>query len=200
MTAKRTVVTPVADEIAFSRPTVRSCVTVGERPPPDEAPDRDANDEPQYVAGLLVVLLRRIPDERGTIFHMLRLTEEHFVRFGDIYFTTINREVVKGWHKQPEMTLNYACIVGRIKLALYDDREDSPMKAALPDLPPPRQPRARRPRRRLEPFRGNERPARDRRELLQAPARPVADNVPRSSRQRHPLRLGDQAPLIERSA
>lgn len=77
------------------------------------------------INGVLVVPLRRIPDERGTIFHMLRRTDAHFVEFGEIYFTSIYRGVVKGWHRHTEMTLNYACVWGRIKLVIHDDRPDS---------------------------------------------------------------------------
>lgn len=80
---------------------------------------------PAGIAGVLVIPLARIPDERGTIYHMLRSTDPHFVGFGEIYFTTVYRGVVKGWHCHREMTLNYACISGRIKLVLYDDREGS---------------------------------------------------------------------------
>ena len=65
------------------------------------------------IDGVQVVPLRRIPDERGTILHMLRSTDQHFIEFGEIYFSTVYAEVVKGWHKHREMTLNYACIYGR---------------------------------------------------------------------------------------
>ena len=83
------------------------------------------------IDGVRVVPLRRIPDERGTILHMLRVDDPHFVKFGEIYFTTVYEGVVKGWHKHREMTLNYACVVGRIKLVLYDDRDDSATRGAL---------------------------------------------------------------------
>ena len=93
------------------------------------------------ISGVLVVPLARIPDERGTIIHMLKCTDEHFLQFGEIYFTTIYRDVVKGWHKHREMTLNYACIFGRIKLVLYDEREDSGTKGHAPgNLPRAGQP------------------------------------------------------------
>jgi dTDP-4-dehydrorhamnose 3,5-epimerase len=83
------------------------------------------------IDGVEIVPLRRIPDERGTIYHMLRATDPHFIAFGEIYFSSIYRGVVKGWHRHRDMTLNYACISGRIKLVLYDDRPDSPTKGAL---------------------------------------------------------------------
>ena len=55
----------------------------------------------------------------------LKRTDPHFERFGEIYFTTVYPGAIKGWHKHREMTLNYACIFGRVKVVLYDDREDS---------------------------------------------------------------------------
>lgn len=88
-------------------------------------------DSGATIDGLLVVPLRRIPDERGTIFHMLRRTDPHFLEFGEIYFTSIYRDVIKGWHRHVGLTLNYACIWGRIKLVLFDDREGSPTRGAL---------------------------------------------------------------------
>lgn len=86
------------------------------------------------IDGVRVVPLRRIPDERGTVLHMLRRTDEHFLEFGEIYFSTVYRGVVKGWHRHREMTLNYAVPFGRIKLVLYDDREGSGSRGQLMEV------------------------------------------------------------------
>jgi dTDP-4-dehydrorhamnose 3,5-epimerase len=67
------------------------------------------------IEGVQIITLRRIPDERGTIFHMLRKTDPHFQQFGEIYFSSIYPGAIKGWHRHHEMTLNYACVFGRIK-------------------------------------------------------------------------------------
>lgn len=88
----------------------------------------------RLIEGVQVIPLRRIPDERGTVLHMLRRTDPHFIEFGEIYFATVYQNVIKGWHKHREMTLNYACIAGRIKLVIYDDREDSPTKGGLMEV------------------------------------------------------------------
>jgi len=88
-------------------------------------------DTGALIEGVQVVPLRRFPDERGTIFHMLRRTDPHFIEFGEIYFTSIYRDVIKGWHRHADMTLNYACISGRIKLVLYDNRAGSPTRDVL---------------------------------------------------------------------
>jgi dTDP-4-dehydrorhamnose 3,5-epimerase len=86
------------------------------------------------IAGVKVIPLARIPDERGTIYHMLKCSDSHFEQFGEIYFSTAYRGVIKGWHRHSEMTLNYACVFGRVKLVLYDDREGSDSRGQLMEL------------------------------------------------------------------
>jgi dTDP-4-dehydrorhamnose 3,5-epimerase len=86
------------------------------------------------IDGLQVIPLRRIPDERGTILHMLKRTDAHFVDFGEIYFSTVYRNVVKGWHLHREMTLNYACVFGRVKIVVFDDREGSATRGAIREV------------------------------------------------------------------
>jgi dTDP-4-dehydrorhamnose 3,5-epimerase len=86
------------------------------------------------IDGVQVIPLRRIPDERGTLLHMLKCTDPHFRQFGEIYFSTVYPGVIKGWHKHQEMTLNYVCIEGRIKLVLYDDREGFSTKGELMEV------------------------------------------------------------------
>jgi dTDP-4-dehydrorhamnose 3,5-epimerase len=83
------------------------------------------------IDGVRIVPLARIPDERGTVMHMLRATDPHFLGFGEIYFSTIYPGIVKGWHRHEDMTLNYACIHGRIKLVLFDDREGSATRGEI---------------------------------------------------------------------
>jgi dTDP-4-dehydrorhamnose 3,5-epimerase len=86
------------------------------------------------IEGIQVIPLRRIPDERGTTLHMLKRTDVHFKEFGEIYFSSVYPGIVKGWHRHREMTLNYACIYGRIKLVLYDEREGSATRGNLQEI------------------------------------------------------------------
>jgi len=86
------------------------------------------------IKGVLIKPLSQFTDERGKIMHMLRADEPHFEQFGEIYFSVVYPEVVKGWHLHKEMTLNYAVILGMVKLVLYDPREDSPTKGEIQEL------------------------------------------------------------------
>ena len=86
------------------------------------------------IDGVIIKKLHKIPDERGTILHMLRNDESIFKNFGEIYFSTVYPNVIKGWHLHKKMTLNYADIEGMIKLVLFDDRKNSKTKGELMEI------------------------------------------------------------------
>ena len=86
------------------------------------------------IEGIEIKLLKKIPDERGTILHMIRSDDDIFNSFGEIYFSTIYPNVIKGWHIHDKMVLNYAVIHGMIKLVLYDDRPHSKTKGNLMEI------------------------------------------------------------------
>lgn len=86
------------------------------------------------IDGVLIVPLRKIPDERGMVMPMLRCDEPHFQQFGEIYFSVVYPGVVKGWHLHKRMTLNYATVSGTIKLVLFDERPQSPTHGQLQEL------------------------------------------------------------------
>ena len=66
--------------------------------------------------------------------HMLKKDSTDFTQFGEIYFSTVYPNVVKGWHIHTRMTLNYAVVDGMIKLVLYDDRKNSSTKGELMEI------------------------------------------------------------------
>ncbi len=50
------------------------------------------------IDGVKIIPLRQIVDERGKIMHMMKATDPHFIRFGEIYFSCAWPGVVKAWH------------------------------------------------------------------------------------------------------
>ena len=86
------------------------------------------------IEGVKIIPLAQIPDERGKIMHMLRCDDPYFEKFGEIYFSIVYPNVVKGWHLHKTMTLNYAVVSGSIKLVLYDDREGSKTKGEVMEI------------------------------------------------------------------
>ena len=78
--------------------------------------------------------LKIISDNRGKVMHLLRIDSSVFEKFGEIYFSTIYHQSIKGWHLHKESVLNYVCIKGKVKLVLYDDRERSSTKGVWQKL------------------------------------------------------------------
>ena len=94
----------------------------------------DARGGCKVIDGVKIVPLRQIVDERGKIMHMLKATDEHFIGFGEIYFSTAWPGAIKGWHVHRSMTVNNAVVSGRAKLVMYDMRESSPTKGELQEV------------------------------------------------------------------
>ena len=86
------------------------------------------------IKDVVITSLRKIPDERGSIAHMLRSDAKHFIQFGEIYFSTAYPGVIKGWHEHKKQIQNYAVIQGMIKLVLFDNRKESSTFNKLQEL------------------------------------------------------------------
>lgn len=86
------------------------------------------------IAGVQIIPLRVIADARGSVMRMLRADEPHFSAFGEIYFSTINPGVIKGWRKHTRMVQNLAVPAGRVQVAMVDGRPDSPTHRAVQDV------------------------------------------------------------------
>ena len=77
------------------------------------------------IEGVVITPLKKIKDERGSVMHMMRRDSSIFKNFGEIYFSLTYPNAIKAWHMHKEMILNYACIEGKIKFVLFDDRKNS---------------------------------------------------------------------------
>ncbi len=78
------------------------------------------------MKGVKVKKLKVIPDDRGRLMEILRCDDEIFRKFGQVYMTTAYPAVVKAWHYHKIQTDSFTCVKGKMRLGLYDAREDSP--------------------------------------------------------------------------
>jgi dTDP-4-dehydrorhamnose 3,5-epimerase len=83
------------------------------------------------INGVKTKKLKVIPDERGRLMEILRSDDEVFLKFGQVYITTVYPGVVKGWHYHKKQIDNITVIKGMAKLVLYDNRENSPTKGEI---------------------------------------------------------------------
>jgi len=90
--------------------------------------------KPPTIKGLRVKELKVVPDERGRLMEILRADDDIFEKFGQVYMTTTLPGVVKAWHLHRIQTDNICCLLGTIKLAIFDDREGSPSRGQVNDF------------------------------------------------------------------
>jgi dTDP-4-dehydrorhamnose 3,5-epimerase len=79
------------------------------------------------IEGVKVVPLAAHVDDRGYLIEILRSTDEHFTRFGQVYLVgDTTRGTIRAFHKHKVLFDWFFISHGSAKFALHDDREDSP--------------------------------------------------------------------------
>ena len=86
------------------------------------------------IKGVHVKKLKIIPDDRGRLMEIMRSDDPFFKKFGQVYMTTAKPGVVKAWHYHKKQDDHFMCISGKMKLALYDARPDSPTYKEVNDF------------------------------------------------------------------
>lgn len=86
------------------------------------------------IQDVILQPLKQIVDERGKVMHMIRRDSEHFQKFGEIYFSVVNPNTVKAWKKHLKMTQNLTVPIGKIKMVIFDDRDDSKTKGQVQEI------------------------------------------------------------------
>jgi dTDP-4-dehydrorhamnose 3,5-epimerase len=77
------------------------------------------------MKGIAITPLKIIINDLGSVMHALKMDDNGFFSFGEAYFSTVKKGVIKGWKKHTQMILNIVVPVGKIKFVIYDDRLDS---------------------------------------------------------------------------
>ena len=75
--------------------------------------------------GIIKTPLRKINLDDGSVFHGMKKNDIGFVDFGEVYFSFINKDAIKGWKLHKKMTLNLIAPIGEIKFNFIDSRPDS---------------------------------------------------------------------------
>jgi dTDP-4-dehydrorhamnose 3,5-epimerase len=79
------------------------------------------------IDGVMIKKLVRNPDERGFFEELIRSTDEFFAEgFGQLSHSFMVGGVVKAWHVHKTQIDWWFCATGKIKMAVYDLRENSP--------------------------------------------------------------------------
>ena len=75
--------------------------------------------------GIIKTPLKKINLDDGSVFHGMKNNDIGFVNFGEVYFSFIKKNAIKGWKLHKKMTLNLIAPIGDIKFNFIDSRPDS---------------------------------------------------------------------------
>lgn len=81
--------------------------------------------------GVIVSPLKQIQHPKGDVYHAMKKSDVGFEDFGEAYFSTINKDDIKGWKKHTKMTLNLIVPIGEIEFIVYDDKAQEFFKITL---------------------------------------------------------------------
>lgn len=70
--------------------------------------------------GVTLTPLKQILHPKGDIFHAMKVNDNGFSGFGEAYFSTVNKNDIKGWKKHTEMTLNLVVVTGEVEFVVHD--------------------------------------------------------------------------------
>jgi dTDP-4-dehydrorhamnose 3,5-epimerase len=61
---------------------------------------------------------------KGNIMKYMNQNDKHYVKFGEIYFTWIKKNYLKGWKFHTKMHMNLTVPVGKIRCIFYDKKSN----------------------------------------------------------------------------
>jgi len=77
------------------------------------------------LSGMIKTELSIIEADSGSVYHGLKNTDKGFKEFGEVYFSSVKKDVIKAWKLHKEMTLNLVVPVGEVLFSFIDVREES---------------------------------------------------------------------------
>ncbi len=83
------------------------------------------------IAGLLVTPLKKVAHPKGDIYHAMKASSPGYAGFGEAYFSTIGKSMIKGWKRHNRLALNLVVPIGAIRFVIHDGREASSSSGAF---------------------------------------------------------------------
>ena len=79
----------------------------------------------KIIEGVILTPLKQIVNSKGDLYHAMKQSDIGYESFGEAYFSTVNKDDIKGWKKHTKMVLNLIVPIGAVQFVIYDDRVNS---------------------------------------------------------------------------
>ncbi len=74
--------------------------------------------------GVILTPLKQIHHPKGDVFHAMKKSDDGYNGFGEAYFSSVNKDAIKGWKKHKEMVLNLVVPTGAIEFIVFDEKKE----------------------------------------------------------------------------
>ena len=72
---------------------------------------------------MLITPLDIIDTPGGNVMHAMKESSAGYLGFGEVYFSQVDKGIIKAWKRHKKMTLNLVVPVGKIRFVLFDNRK-----------------------------------------------------------------------------
>lgn len=86
------------------------------------------------IGGVEIVPLTPHADERGFLMEILRESDPHYTRFGQVYVSLNYPGVIRAWHYHRHQSDTWCVVAGMVKAVMADIREDSPTHGEVQEV------------------------------------------------------------------
>ena len=75
------------------------------------------------IKDMLITPLDVIDTPGGNVMHAMKESSAGYLGFGEVYFSQVDKGIIKAWKRHKKMTLNLVVPVGKIRFVLFDNRK-----------------------------------------------------------------------------
>ncbi len=86
------------------------------------------------IDGVKLKKLNQFHDERGAVYHYIKTSSPEFAGFGEVYYSKILSNVIKGWKLHKESVQNFCVPYGILKIVLFDNRKNSKSSGIIDEI------------------------------------------------------------------
>ena len=77
------------------------------------------------IKDIIISEQKIIGTDGGPVYHGIKDSDSGFCGFGEVYFSFVKKNIIKGWKLHTKMTMNVVVPLGEIRFNFIDNREDS---------------------------------------------------------------------------
>lgn len=88
----------------------------------------------KLINGVKLTPLKQIIDLKGSVMHFIKKSDKSFSKFGEVYFSRINKEIVKGWKLHKVANQNFCVPYGKVLIKIIDLRTESESHQQLDEI------------------------------------------------------------------